>query len=169
MLVASREGQGSFHKRLSSLLGCLLPAILEQATKNPYPILSRPFSSPPPMAPPSNSTSMSSTPSDQEKSRSIRRKGKKLVFGSLEALDVTSASSSGLNRARNLTSPHPPDASRNKSMKRSVSNDAALCAIAMPTGFRLPSVVMVLPVQEKSVGLNTVQWDFDLLTEEEVK
>ena len=179
MLLVSREGNGTFHKRLASLLSCLLPAMMEQATKNPYPILSRPFFSPPstPAAggAANSSSSMPPTPTDYpDKSRSIRRRGKKgTVSGSLETLDVNSSSiaTPTSHRSRNMASPQPMlegGVAKGKSMKRSVSNDATLSMAATPTGFQLPSVVLVLPVQEKNVDTNTVQWDFDLLSEEEV-
>jgi len=178
MLLVSREGNGTFHKRLASLLSCLLPAMMEQATKNPYPILSRPFFSSPPPTPGSGgatnpSASMPSTPSDYpEKSRSIRKRGKKVgVSGSMDALDVNFSPVSAAHQTRNNASPQPimeGGGAKSKSMKRSVSNDATLSVAATPTGFQLPSIVLVLPVQEKTVDLNTVQWDFDLLSEEEV-
>ena len=55
-------------------------------------------------------------------------------------------------------------------IKRSVSNEGGLATSAVATGFMLPSVVLVIPVQQREVEEEDVLlWDFDLLTEDEVR
>lgn len=175
MLVTNREGKGLFHSRVSSLLNCLLPSMIEQASRNPYPIIARGafFVGSPPA---SSSSGLSSVaPSDQERLRSIKRKVKKGVSGSLETLDVGSTpAQNSSQRIKSSVNPQLASEGKGKSggdklMKRSVSNEAGLAAATASTGFRLPSVVLVLPVQEKVAEEGAVQWDFDLLTEEEVR
>ena len=90
------------------------------------------------------------------------------MSGSLEFLDVGSMPQHG----KMIVNPQEAGkgkAGGDKLMRRSMSNEAGLSAVASRTGFWLPSVVLVLPVKEKSVEEGAMQWDFDLLAEDEVR
>lgn len=171
MLVSNREGKGAFHSHLSSLLGTLLPAMIEQASHNPYPItsksphltLSSPIHAPPPEK-------------DQEKAKSLTRKKGKKNSGSVDMLDTIGGAATQ-PRGRGFLSPQAtPDgkggarlpSSAEKHLKRSMSSDAGFSS-PQPLGFHLPEEVMVFPVLEKLEEEGAAQWDFYLLTEEEVR
>ena len=165
MLVANRENKRNFHLRISTLLNCLLPGMIEQASHNPYPISSKPV-----LPPPSHSTN----PVEQEKVKSMRRKTKKPSGGNLEMLDGgTLITPVQEKKGKVLMSPQPVTDGRasktsgEKQMKRSISNDTGLSA-AHNEGFRLPKEVLVFPVLENQEEEGVAQWDFYLLTEDEV-
>lgn len=157
MLVTNRTGTGKFHSSVSGLLSCLLPAMIEQASHNPYPITTKPsllLSPPPP-------SSSAATETERNKSLVRKRGGKKGSMGSLEMLDV-GGSPSQQQRSRGMTNQQTtPD----KKLKRSFSSDAGFSEL--PAAFRLPEQVLVFPVLEKLVEEGVAQWDFYLLTEEE--
>lgn len=169
MLLSNREGKGSFHSNLSNLLNVLFPAMIEQGSHNPYPITARsPHAMPLPI--------FGSSDRDQEKIKSLtRKKAKKMAgSGSTEMLDIIGVSGGMQQRGRSLINPQTtPDGkgkpsggmSEKKQIKRSMSTDAGFSAPPV-TGFSLPEVVMVFPVLDKD---GTAQWDFYLLTEEEVR
>lgn len=161
MLVTNREGKGKFHSSMSNLLHCLLPSMVEKACHTPYSITSRAsliLSPPPP------------TSVDPEKNKSLSRRKTKKMGGSTEMLNVGGTQ----QRGRGVGSPQTtPDGKSkavggvsDKTIKRSVSSETGLSSIS--AGFRLPEHVLVFPVLEK-LEESSAQWDFYLLTEEEVR
>lgn len=162
MLVSNREGKGKFHSNISNLLSCLLPAMIEQASHGPYPITTKSsiFHSPPPTA----------DLEVREKKQSLKKRGKKMsAGGSLEMLD-TGGSLMHHTHVPQWGRGNTPDgkskAVGEKRLKRSRSTDG--CFSLFPAGFRLPDQVMIFQVLEK-LEEGVAQWDFYLLTEEEVR
>lgn len=164
MLITNREGKGKFHSNISNLLSGLLPAMIDQASRNPYPITTKSsvIHSPPPV---------SSVEPEKNKSLGRRRGGKKL--GSMEMLDAGGSSTynTPLQRGRGTLNLQTTPDGKSKSMlsdrhlKRSASSEAGFSTL--PVGFRFPEQVLVFPVLEK-LEEGVAQWDFYLLTEEEV-
>lgn len=193
MLVTHREGKGKFHSNISNLLACLLPAMIEQACRNPYPITTKSalLHSPPPTTSSSSTTAGGGDSSDKIKSLGRKRGGKKSTMGSMEMLLDTGggAGSQAPLRGRGMTTQHhhhnltPERGSKggsgggggsDKHLRRSQSSDAGFsmqpAGAGLRGGFHLPEQVLVLPVLEspgQSQEEGVAQWDFYLLTEEE--
>lgn len=155
MLVSNRDGKGKFHSSISNLLACLLPAMIEQASHSPYPITTKSsiFHSPPPPA-----ADLEGAREKKQSLKSSKRSKKMSGGGSLEMLDT---------RGSLMRGGTPDGKSKSeKRLRRSRSTDG--CFSLFPAGFRLPDQVLIFPVLEK-LEEGVAQWDFYLLTEEEVR
>ena len=198
MLLTHREGKGQFHTSMSKLLSCLLPTMIEAASHNPYPITSKApliHSPPPPNFGGGGGGGGGGVGGDSDRAKSLNRKrgGKKpLSGGNLEMLDIggslghlpqqqqqpTQSMPRGVKGHSTLTSEGRSKGGGggggggggDKTMKRSLSSDAGFSGTAgcyLPPGFSLPEQVLIFPVLEK-LEEGASQWDFYLLTEEEV-
>lgn len=170
MLVTSREGKGAFHTQLSQLLSCLFHSMIEQGSRNPYPIISRSFTAP--SSPPGSGNA------DQEKAKTFKRKSRKqLSGGNSDMLDVGSGGV-GVNQTtlqRGLKAPSSAtlDSRAGDGGGGGGAGSGVNASVLGAAGFRLPAQVLVFPVVERGAemggaGGSLQQWDFYLLTEEEV-
>ena len=178
LILTDRLGSGNFHHRISDLLNCLPKIVVEQACRNPYNISSNPSTLNRPATTPGKDTGSSSTLSSRLTKRS--------------SLDMSKSHSTGLKRIKKTSTTGmfaDPGSSiaRSKTMS-SVSDGRTLkgaqsgsearlnCSpvhegcFSLELSFQLPNEVLIVPIFEQSGDLpQSAQWDFDLLTEEEVK
>ena len=178
LIIADRMGSGSFHHRVSDLLNCLPKAVVDEACKNPYSISSNP----------PTLNRVPTTPGKDGSTLSNRAKR--------GSLDISKAHSTGLKRIKRGSSntvqfgDAPTSFSRSKTMssvsdsrtprgapsgselKLNTSSSSPLHEgnFCLELSFQLPSEVLIVPIFEQSGNLpQSAQWDFDLLSEEEVR
>ena len=175
LILTDRIGCGTFHKRVSDVLNCLPKTVIEQACTNPYSISSNPptLNRPP------------TTPGKE--SATIGGLSSRLKRGSLEA---SKAHSTGLKRIKRSSNTglgeHGGTFIRSKTMSsmqdgrtpkgapsgsemRLNSSPSHDGHFSLEFSFQLPNEVLIVPIFEQSGDLpQSAQWDFDLLTEEEV-
>lgn len=176
-IITDRVGSGKFHTRVSDLLNCLPKLVIDQACKNPYTI----SSNPPTLNRPTTSPGKDGTSTISNK---VKR----------GSLDFSKVHSTGLKKTKKssntgLPGEYPSSISRSKTMSSIMdgrtSKGAPLAGselkvntspqhahegtLCLELSFQLPSEVLIVPIFEQSGDLpQSAQWDFDLLTEEEV-
>ena len=169
-------GSGSFHHRVSDLLNCLPKVVIDQACKNPYSISSNP-------------PTLNRAPTPGKDASTVSSRSKR------SSLDISKAHATGLKRIKKGSSSTvqfgdtPGSFARSKTMSsvseartpRGAPSGSELklntsssplheVNFCMELSFQLPNEVLILPIFEQSGDLpQSAQWDFDLLSEEEVK
>lgn len=188
--LAGHEDCSALHSQACSLLSHILPQMKDQASPSPYTINTNTASLPKPRIPQSNSADILSSKSSSKESKrgaSKRRetgipgKGqykspfykKRSNSASNIAMLATKGGGAPPVRPRTMTrsaSPKPGGVDRQVSQSPSHADQGSICA----PNFRLPLEVLILPVVElvgnsgHGQSYGAIQWDFDLLSEEEV-
>ena len=170
-------GSGSFHHRISDLLNCLPKVVVDQACKNPYNI----SSNPPTLNRAPTSPGTSSTISTRISKRGsldgskVHSTGlKRIKRGSSSTVQFGDAPNP-FSRSKTMSSVSesrtPRGAPSGSEMKLNTSSSLPLHEgnFCLELSFQLPGEVLIVPIFEQSGDLpQSAQWDFDLLSEEEV-
>ena len=175
LIITDRVGHGTFHRRVSDVLNCLPKTVVEQACRSPYSISSNPTSlNRPPTTPNKDSAPVGGLSSRLKRSSLDASKthgtGLKRIkrtsntgLGEHAGTFVRSKTISSMQEGR--TPKGAPSGSEIR-LNSSPSHDGNFCLEFI---FQLPSEVLIVPIFEQSGDLpQSAQWDFDLLTEEEV-
>ena len=175
LIITDRVGSGNFHTRVSDLLNCLPKVVVEQACKNPYSISSNPSTlNRPPTTPGKDSSTLSNKTKrgtfDTSKVHATGLKRTKRgsntgMFGEAPSSVVRSKTMSSVMEGRT-----PKGAPSSSEMRlNSSSSPIHEGSFCLELSFQLPSEVMIMPIFEQSGDMpQSAQWDFDLLSEEEV-
>ena len=186
--LADKEEYSGLHSRVSDLLSFILPEMKEMASTSPYNISNKPMTLPkPPLVTRMDSTDSITPMKSTQKRTKMKWKQSESTLGktpprnrfkkrsnstsNMALFDTKSSTGSGM-RARVLTRSISPQSGR---LTDKVVNASPEPGSGVDLTFRLPLEVLILPLvkhgdlseqasEEKSVG----QWDFDLLSEEEV-
>ena len=169
-------GSGSFHHRVSDLLNSLPKVVIEQACKNPYSIssnlstLNRAPNTPGKDATTiSNRTKRSSLDMSKAHSTGLKRikKGSNTAaFGDASSSFARSKTISSVTDGRTPKGAPSGSELRLNTTSSSPMHEANFC---LELNFQLPNEVLIVPIFEQSGDLpQSAQWDFDLLSEEEV-
>ena len=177
LIITDRMGSGSFHHRVSDLLNSLPKVVIEQACKNPYSISSNPSTlnrAPNTSAKDTttifNKTKRSSLDISKVHSSGLKRikrgSSNTVMFGDVPSSFARSKTISSVNEGRT-----PKGAPSGSELKLNTSSSSPLheTNFCLELSFQLPNEVLIVPIFEQSGDLpQSAQWDFDLLSEEEV-
>lgn len=176
--LSDKEDSGPVYPTSSTLLSHVPPAIRKLASGSPYCLQTKPLS-----LPPSSSQELVDTKTTPKKkldgskltSRPVFYKRRSNSTSHNLALDVKAPSSTTVPRSNTLSHSSTLDLKSKQTYEKQLSHSVSPSNSFMgPLTFQLPQEVLVIPfLDQVDVGrgadqLNTAQWDFDLLSEQEV-
>ena len=177
--LSDKEDSGPVYPTSSTLLSHVPPAIRDFASSSPYCLQTKPLS-----LPPSSSQELVDTKTTPKKkpldgskltSRPVFYKRRSNSTSHNLALDVKAPSSTIVPRSNTLSHSSTLDLKSKQTYEKQLSHSVSPSNSFMgPLTFQLPQEVLVIPfLDQVDMGrgadqLNTAQWDFDLLSEQEV-